>query len=75
VKLLEISNTYRILNCIKPEASDVYAVHEEFGCLRNGLRLWYYLAAGCTTPETNSYLLSAVLQSTGQIEWQAATAG
>jgi hypothetical protein len=75
VRLLEISNTYRILNCIKPEASDVYAVHEDVQLSKKWLETVVLPGSGLYNPDTNSYLLSAALQSTGQIEWREAKAG
>ena len=75
MRLLEISNTYRILNCIKPEASDVCAVHEDVQLSKKWLETVVQLDSGLYNPDTNSYLLSAVLQSTGQVEWREAKAG
>jgi hypothetical protein len=69
MKLLEISNTYRVLNSIEPTPADVCAVHNDPGLTNEWVDRVPCAGSGLYDPDAGKYLLCATLQSTGRIEW------
>jgi hypothetical protein len=69
MRLLEISNTYRVLNSIEPTPADVCAVHNDPELTSEWVGRVPYAGSGLYDPDTEKYLLRATLQSTGRIEW------
>ena len=69
MRLLEISNTYRVLSSIEPTPADVCAVHDNPELTSEWVGRVPCAGSGLYDPDAEKYLLCAVLQSTGRIEW------
>jgi hypothetical protein len=69
MKLLEIANSYKIMNLIEPSAGDVAAVHEDVGLTKQWLIKNVRPGNGLYDYQCKRYLMVADLMS-DQIVWR-----